>query len=123
MNRSDFIWIAASKVVAVIGHGLVVALCGWVLTSHAAETTAPFRVTVRLDTGVAPPSPDLCTIVGAFGASVTVSCPADRVRFVTYPPLANQIPSNESNVEAGIVTSWRKIRVGDKDYLEMTVRW
>jgi len=123
MNRSALIRMLARKATATMGHALVLVLSGWALTTYAAGTTAPLRVTVHLDTGVAPPSPELCTVIGAFAASVTVSCPADQVRFVTHPPLADQPASSETNVEAGIVTSWRKIQVGGKDYLEMTVRW
>lgn len=105
------------------GLGLAVLLGMWSAHGMAAETSAPLTVTVHLQTGLAPPGPEYCTMIGAFAANVTVSCPADRVRFVTRPPLADQVPSGETNVEAGIVTSWRKVRVGDKDYLEMTVRW
>lgn len=113
----------ARKATVAMGYGLAVALAGWAVASDAADTSAPFRVTVHLQTGLEPPSAEFCTVIGAFAASVTVSCPADRVRFVTHPPLADQLPNNEGSMEAGIVTSWRKIRVGDKDYLEMTVRW
>jgi hypothetical protein len=123
MNAPAFRRRSACQAKTILGYGLALVLGMWALTSDAGKTGAPFTVTVHLDTGLAPPSPDLCTMIGAFGASITVSCPADRVRFITYPPLADQVPSGETNVEAGIVTSWRKIRVGDKDYLEMTVRW
>jgi len=123
MNEPAFLSRIACETKAVMGLGLAVVLGVWALTSDAAQTGAAFRVTVNLQTGLEPPGTEFCTLIGAFAASVTVSCPADRVRFVTHPPLADQLPSGESNVEAGIVTSWRQIRVGDKDYLEMTVRW
>lgn len=123
MNAPALLRRIACKAKAAMGFGLAVLLGVWAVASDAGQTSAPFTVTVQLDTGLAPPSSEFCTVIGAFAASVTVSCPADRVRFVTRPPLADQVPSGENDVEAGIVTSWRKIRVGDKDYLEMTVRW
>jgi hypothetical protein len=93
-------------------------------SSHAAQDGAPFVVRVNLDTGVDVPETGLCTVVGAFGASVTVSCSAGAIRFVTQPPAVDKLRDTEkSSIGAGTVTSWRMIRLENGDYLEMTVRW
>lgn len=123
MNAHAFLRMIARRAKVAMACGMTAMLGMGTAAGNAADIGAPFMVTVHLQTGLAPPSNEFCTVIGAFAASVTVSCPADRVRFITRPPLANQPLTGESNVEAGIVTSWRKIRLGDKDYLEMTVRW
>jgi hypothetical protein len=108
--------------------GWVVALATliglWALPGSAAQTTAPFQVSVNLN-GSSGPVPEPCTVmrVGAFGATVTVSCSADGLRYVTRPPVSEPLRDSEAQGEAGIVTRWRKIRIGAYDYLEMTVRW
>jgi hypothetical protein len=112
-------------------HVMVVKTCAfaavlgiWVSTAHAAETSKSFNITVNLQTGIEVPDAGMCTMIGAFGTSVTVSCAPGSFRFITHPPAADALQDKEpSYTGAGTVTSWRMIRLENGDYLEMTVQW
>ena len=91
--------------------------------------------------------PSLCrfrNISGAFGAMVTVVCatgvvveiwpPGSRsswapthgssYRFLPPVSLAGVMSGSlDMNTGLGTVTSWRVIKMADRDFLEMTVRW
>jgi hypothetical protein len=126
---------------------LVVAATG---TVEGAQVESRFNVEVTLDQGAQVPSlsnSGLCrisNIPGAFGAVVTVVCatgvvveiwspsarspwlPTNGASYRFLPPvsLAGVMSGNlDMNTGLGTVTSWRVIKLADRDILEMTVRW
>lgn len=105
--------------------GLAAALSLWAFSGHAEQTSGPVVVTVNLQTGVAVPTSDQCTFVGAFGARVTISCSPGAVRFITQPPSPGKAGDVDAkHMEAGTVTSWRRIKLENgEELLEMTVQW
>ena len=105
-----------------IALGVAIMLGVWALSSHAAQTSSSFLVTVN-QPGSTVPDEGLCRFIGSFGTSITVAC-SPGLRFITQPPSSMKLEDLEpSYTGAGTVTSWRMIRFENGDYLEMTVRW
>jgi len=101
--------------------------------------------------GAAPgaaPNTALCrsgTMVGAFGSSVTVVCStgavvssagtgASNLPWTTMPDNTyrfmfsayrdgDQLRAVDSYAGMGTVTTWRKVKLNDRDYLEMMLHW
>ena len=124
MCKSAFLGKFVLHVTAVKTCALAFVLGVWALSSQAAETNKSFNVTVNLQTGKEVPDTGFCTMVGAFGTSVTVMCAPGGFRFITKPPAVDTLKDKEASYTgAGSVTSWRMIRLENGDYLEMTVQW
>jgi len=82
-------------------------------------------------------------MIGTFGASMTVYCATGTIasfsgdpstlpwttkqdssyRFVTQVSRAGELLGTIDIYTGGTVTSWRVIRLVDRDYLEMMVHW
>jgi hypothetical protein len=110
----------------------------------AAQARSTFRVQVQIGNHVSPGS-SFCRISdmpGAFGAIVTVVCstgvvvqidtpsgqssslPIHGGAYRFLPPVSwAGVMSDDMNAGLGTVTSWRVIKLADRDLLEMTVRW
>lgn len=126
--------LAAISIAAVLGPGAAI----------AAQAVSSFKVQVKLSNQVSPGS-DFCRIrdmPGAFGAIVTVVCSTGVVVQVDAPSAqSSSLPihggayrflppvswaglmSDDMTAGLGTVTSWRVIKLADRDLLEMTVRW
>jgi hypothetical protein len=126
---------------------LAVLLGGWMIPSQAAQTTAPFTLTINLqDSSSVTPNAGLCrstSMIGTFGASMTVFCATGAItsftgdtstlpwttmqdssyRFVTQVTRAGELLGTIDIYTGGTVTSWRVIRLANRDYLEMIVHW
>lgn len=110
----------------------------------AAQARSSFTVQVQISNQVSPGS-SFCRVSdmpGAFGAIVTVVCSTGVVVQIDTPPgQSSSLPihggayrflppvswagvmSDDMNAGLGTVTSWRVIKLADRDLLEMTVRW
>lgn len=122
MNKPTLLRTTDGLCKSAIALGMAIVLGVWAFSSHAAQTSSPFLVTVNqpgspiLDEG-------LCRFIGSFGTSVTVAC-SPGLRFISLPPATDNLLDTEVRYTgAGTVTSWRMIRFENGDYLEMTVRW
>jgi hypothetical protein len=120
--------------------GAAVALFLATLTAHAGEAAIPLEVKVNLSSGEKPPEIGLCRAAES-GATVTVSCqpiPAPTPTPITTVPGRRLHFSNvrfylsgtgdwlgtvDESMGLGTVTSWRVIRLANRDYLEMMVGW
>lgn len=103
--------------------GLAVALSLWALPGQGASVLAPFNVTVNLQPGDVVPATGLCTVTGAFADRVTVACSAANFHFL-FSPRTDFLTDNETGYAGvGVATSWRMVSLGNRDYIEMTVRW
>ena len=105
--------------------GLVLVAVLAAVPGAAARAESPFNVVVNPPAAGAAPQAGQCTVVGAFGASVTVTCTPGAIRFITAPPPAATAAAQEDDVaQAGAVTTWRRITLDSGEELfEMTVRW
>lgn len=122
MNRSARFGTKSRRMSAVRACGL--ALLALACSAQAQQTSAPFNVVVNPLPGAATPGTEHCTMVGAFGKAVTITCTPGAVRFITQPPPEDELDTEDANAGAGSVTSWRRIRLDNGDeLLEMTVRW
>ncbi|HEX4331195.1 MAG TPA: hypothetical protein VH040_03580 [Usitatibacter sp.] len=126
--------LASISVVAALGPG----------EALAAHARSSFNVQVQLGNQVSPGS-SFCRISdmpGAFGAIVTVVCSTGVVVQIDAPSaFSSSLPihggayrflppvswagvmSDDMTAGLGTVTSWRVIKLADRDLLEMTVRW
>ena len=102
--------------------GVVVALA--CTAAVAASVTAPFRVNLLL----LPAFKD-CT-AATQPSSVSVTCPGNSPistqdpRYLLHVYRGNQVVQTiDAVTEAGTVTSWRVVRVADRDFLEIVVGW
>ena len=121
----------------------------WLSPCHAGQSSGQFNVTINLQTGNPAPiaTTGLCrssTGVGMFGAALTVVCatgdiatysgnPADLpwatipnnpYRLVTTVTNSGEMLGTiDSYTGAGTITSWRVLKLTDRDYLEMMVHW
>ena len=131
MNKRAFLRALTRQVTAARTFALAAVLGVWALPSHAASSSAQFNVTINLN----PPSTAVCrssTGTGASGATATVVCatgtnlPATPVyegtyRFMTQGGELSGIV--DSYTGACTFTSWRVVKLADRDYLEMIVGW
>lgn len=125
----------------VISFAVLLAL--WASPSYAAQASAQFDVFISL--GV--PNADLCrssTQIGSFGEAVVVTCSSgeivdfsgdtsafpwsvtrgDAYRFATLAPTsAASLGTVNSYAGLGPVSSWRKVNLAGRDYLELTISW
>jgi hypothetical protein len=123
-----------------------VLLVSVVLPSHAKQGTGQFAVTLTLAANGQPVS-GLCrsaTQVGIFGAAVVVACATGQAveftgdattlpwtsasdgsyRYVTQVSQGGEtLGTVDSYAGGATATSWRVIRVADRDYIEMMVHW
>jgi hypothetical protein len=119
----------------------------WVFPSQAAQTSAPFNLTINLqNSGGRIPNSGLCrstSMIGTFGSTITVYCSSGAIadfsgdpstlpwttkqdssyRFVTQVSRAGELLGTIDIYTGGTITSWRMIRLVDRDYLEMMVHW
>jgi hypothetical protein len=105
---------------------------------QAAEAGAPFEVKVNVNSGSKPPEIGLCRAVES-GQTASVVCipqtpavpvQAAPVRRMFFTNVRFYISGNgnwlgaiDESMGLGTVTSWRVIRLADRDYLEMMVGW
>ena len=119
----------------------------WAAPAHAGVAQASFAVKINLlpSNGIAP-STGLCrssSMIGTFGSTMTVSCATgapssfsgntntlpwtkkqdNSYRFVTQVSRAGELLGTIDIFTGGSVTSWRVIRLANRDYLEMMVHW
>jgi hypothetical protein len=126
--------LASIPIMALLGSGPAV----------PAQARSSFAVHVQLSNQVSPGS-SFCRVSdmpGAFGAIVTVVCstgvvvqidtpsahpsslPIHGGAYRFLPPVSwAGVMSDDMNAGLGTVTSWRVIKLADRDLLEMTVRW
>jgi hypothetical protein len=129
---------------------LLTTLLGWAFPGLAAQNSGSFNVNINLLSGSGPgaaPSTGICRSsngIGAFGATITVICSTGTL--VTYSGDASKLPWApmqdssfryllnvynaggpsaviDSYTGVGTITTWRQIRLNDRDYLEMMVHW
>jgi len=125
----------------VISFAVLLAL--WASSSYAAQTSTQFDVFISL--GV--PNADLCrssTQIGSFGEVVVVTCSSgeivdfsgdtsafpwsvtrgDAYRFATLVPTSvESLGTVNSYAGLGPVSSWRRVNLAGRDYLELTISW
>ncbi len=125
---------------------LAVLLGFWVMPSQAKQTSSQFAVSLTLTTNGQPVS-GLCrsaTQVGIFGAAVVVVCSTGEAvdfsgdastlpwttmqdspyRFVTQVSRGGEsLGTVDSYTGGATATSWRVIRLANRDYIEMMVHW
>jgi hypothetical protein len=141
------------KASAVKNFALVVVLGLWAFSAWSAQTASQFNVTVKQQVSsseTAGPSSAFCRIgpgPRTFGAIVTIVCSTGVVvdieaprtavpwapihggayRFThlsEYELLGMQSPGGiDSYTGVGTVTTWRKVNLPDRDYLEMLIGW
>ena len=118
-------------------------MSAWAVPAYARTAQASFSVSIN----VQPANTALCrsaASIGIFGAAVTVICTTGA--FVSYAGNNTQLPwatvqdsayrfvtnvsasgdslgTVDSYTGAGTVTSWRVIKLANRDYLEMMVHW
>ncbi len=118
----------------------------WFSTCLAAQSSAPFIVSVNLNKPAISSNTGLCssnTGVGTFGATVTVVCGTGIVtgleavatgmpgkpthggayRFLTRVSSDNMSRTVDSYTGAGTSTAYRIVSLAGRDYIEMTVGW
>jgi hypothetical protein len=129
---------------------LLTTLLGWASPSQAAQRSGSFKVNINLlSTGGpgAAPVTGICRSsngIGAFGATLTVICSTGTI--VNYSGDTSKLPWApiqgssfryllnvynaggpsaviDSYTGVGTITTWRQIRLNDRDYLEMMVHW
>lgn len=104
---------------------------------EAAEAVAPIEVKVNLNTGK-PPEIGLCR-AAENGQTASVVCipplptvpvqptPVQRMFYTNVrfyiSGTGNWLGAIDESMGLGTVTSWRVIRIADRDYLEMMVGW
>jgi len=147
MNKATHFKAHTRRAVSVKKLLLLAALLGaWVLPSQAAQTSAPFNLTINLQNSSSMPDSGLCrstSMIGTFGSTMTVYCSSGAIasfsgdpstlpwttkqdssyRFVTQVSRAGELMGTIDIYTGGTVTSWRVIRLTDRDYLEMMVHW
>jgi hypothetical protein len=113
----------------------------------AGQANAPFSVSVSLQKAGAFPDSAFCrmdNLPGAFGATITVVCSTGVVvdvspsrpgpplapmhggayRYLTQVSAAGQILGTVDIYSGlGTITSWRVVRLVDREYVEMTLNW
>jgi len=142
--------ITAANILPILAAAL---LCAWAIPGHAGQSTGQFPVTINLQNSSASapgaaPNTALCrsgTMVGAFGSSVTVVCStgavvssagtgASNLPWTTMPDNTyrfmfsayrdgDQYRTVDNYSGAGTIASWRRIKLNDRDYLEMMLHW
>lgn len=123
MNDAHCEMKAAHRPLTVSACGLAVALGLWALPGMAAPAHSSFDVTVNLKTEDAAPVTGLCTVLGPFADRVTVACSAANLRFQLVSR-TDVLPGSEvGDAGTGVATSWRMVSIGNREYIEMTVRW
>jgi hypothetical protein len=119
----------------------------WAAPAFAGTAQASFAVQIDLqNSNTITPNTGLCrstSMIGTFGASMTVYCATGAIasfsgdpstlpwttkqdssyRFVTQVSRAGELLGTIDIYTGGTVTSWRVIRLTDRDYLEMMVHW
>ena len=132
------------RALAALALGLL--LGAWLSPGMAAQSSAPFIVSVNLNRPAISSVTGLCssnTGVGAFGATVTVVCGTGIVtsleavatgiprqpthggayRFLTRVSSDNMSGTVDSYTGAGTSTAYRLVSLAGRDYIEMTVGW
>jgi hypothetical protein len=127
---------------------ILAALLGvWTLPSQASQISTPFALTINLQNNNGSlPNAGLCrssSIIGTFGSTMTVYCSTGVItsfsgdpssfpwttkqdssyRFVTQVSRAGETLGTIDINTGGTVTSWRVIRLANRDYLEMMLHW
>ena len=119
----------------------------WALPAYAGKAQASFAVRINLQNADIITKTGLCrsgTRVGTFGAAVTVFCSTgvdanfsgnnsslpwtsmqdSSYRMVTQLTWEGEsLGTIDSYAGGGATSSWRMIRLGNRDYLEMMVHW
>ncbi|PKO61700.1 MAG: hypothetical protein CVU24_07430 [Betaproteobacteria bacterium HGW-Betaproteobacteria-18] len=125
---------------------LALLLAGWTLPNNAAQSSTQFAVSVTLRSAAAAVNTGLCRStagVGAFGATLTVTCTTGKVIGLDTPDLSLSWVSAyggayralthvsgdtmsgtvDSYTGTGTSTEFRIVSLADKEYIEMTVVW
>jgi hypothetical protein len=148
MNKAKHSKALSHQAAAAIKLLLLAALLGgWVLPSQAKQASAPFTVSINLQTNSgALPNTGICrstSMVGAFGTTVTVYCATGAIasfsgdpstlpwttkqdssyRYVTQVSRGSELLGTLDIYTGGTVTTWRMINLAHRDYLEMMVHW
>jgi hypothetical protein len=126
----------ASIAARVLLQGTLAALMPTLAPAHAGEGAASFAVSVKLQAGTAPDFGACKTgeVVRPDGISATVTCvpvpvPKDpgKPRVVSsvlfHISRGTWLGTADETMGLGTVTSWRVIRLANRDYLEMMVGW
>ncbi len=129
----------------VFALAVLLVLC--VQPSYAGETSSQFKVLINLQSSNGTPNAGICgssSRIGNFGEVVTVECTTGKV--VTFSGSTNKLPwtatqdgsyrylthLSEEPVSlgtldvyagGGTVTSWRIVRLANRDYIELMVGW
>jgi hypothetical protein len=148
MNKAHRLKAQIHRAVAAKSLLLLAALLGaWASPSQAAQVSAPFTVTINLQTNNdIPKNAGLCrsaSMIGTFGATITVVCSTgaianisgdsgilpsttkqdDSYRFLTQISKAGELLGTVDSYTGGAVTSWRMVSLANRNYLEMMVHW
>ena len=115
--------------------------------SYAGQANSQFKVLINLQSGIGVPNAGVCSSssrIGTFGEVVTVECSTGKV--VTFSGNTSKLPwttmqdgsyrffthYSEKPVSlgtldiyagGGTVTSWRIVRLANRDYIELMVGW
>jgi hypothetical protein len=119
----------------------------WVLPSQAAQSIGQFPVMINLQNSGGLPNAGLCrsrTSIGTFGTTVIVDCLTGTVvnftgnasnlpwatvqdnsfRFMLNSYGAVGLPGSLDNYAGvGTITTWRIIKLSNRDYLELMIHW
>ena len=148
MNKITLHEKSAHQAVAAKASIVLAALLGvWAVPSQAAQSTGQFAVTINLQNSGVLPNAGLCrssTSIGTFGTTVIVDCLTGTVvnftgtssslpwatvqensfRFMLNSYGAVGIPVTLDNYAGvGTITTWRTIKLNDRDYLELMIHW
>jgi len=119
----------------------------WAFPAQSAQISTQFSVLINLNNDAAIKNTDLCRSsarVGVFGETVIVVCSSGEsvafsgkaaglpwspvqdgaYRFITFAPgSAEALDDVTSFAGIGTVTSWRVIKLSNRDYLELMIGW
>lgn len=133
--------------VSVRGFTLAALLVLCVQPSYAGQANSQFKVLINLQSSIGTPNAGICSSssrIGNFGEVVTVECTTGKV--VTFSGNTNKLPwtamqdgsyrflthLSEEPVSlgtldvyagGGTITSWRIVRLANRDYIELMVGW
>lgn len=119
----------------------------WAAPAFPVTAQASFAVKINLQTNNGSlPNAGLCrstSMIGTFGSTMTVYCSTGAIasisgdpsilpwtnkldssyRFVTHVSRAGEMMGTIDMYTGGAMTSWRVIRLANRDYLELMVHW
>ena len=128
------------------GYRILLILAGfWAGNGLAAQQSSLFAVSITLRNPQAVQTGGLCRSsarIGVFGQTVVIVCATgepieytgdtnllpwssqnDTLRYIALTPTIDEPTGNGRYSGLGTVSSWRKIRLANRDYLELMIRW